>query len=40
MAAREGMRVREGSDVYLCKQKIDVMLYPPSQLAAHFDKEA
>ena len=40
MAAREGMRVREGNEVYECYQRIDVMLYPPSQLAAHFRKEA
>lgn len=38
MAASVGMKVREGSDTYICIQAIDVMLYPPSQLAAHFTK--
>ena len=40
MAASMGMRVREGDAVYVCKQAIDPLLYPPSQVAAHFDKEA
>lgn len=40
MAASVGMRVREGDAVYVCKQAIDPLLYPPSQVAAHFDKEA
>ena len=40
MAATVGMRVREGDAVYVCKQAIDPMLWPPSQVAAHFDKEA
>lgn len=39
MAARVGMRVREGDKVYTCIQSVDPMLYPPSALAAHF-KEA
>jgi len=40
MAASVGMRVREGGAVYVCKQAVDPLLYPPSQVAAHFDKEA
>ena len=36
MAADVGMKVREGDTVYECIQRIDDMLYPPSQLAAHF----
>ena len=39
MAATVGMRVREGDAVYVCKQAIDPMLWPPSQVAAHFDLE-
>ena len=39
MAAKEGMRVKEDEDVYVCYQALDPMLYPPSQLAAHFTKE-
>lgn len=39
MAATVGMRVREGGAVYVCKQAIDPMLWPPSQVAAHFDLE-
>ena len=40
MAASAGMRVREGDAVYICTRAIDPLLYPPSQVAAHFDKEA
>lgn len=40
MAASAGMRVREGDAVYVCTREIDPLLYPPSQVAAHFDKEA
>ena len=36
MAAKVGMKVREGGKVYECIQKINDMLFPPSQLAAHF----
>ena len=39
MAAVAGMRVREGDAVYVCTRAIDPLLYPPSQVAAHFDKE-
>lgn len=38
MRASEGMKVREGDVVYNCYNPIDVMLFPPSQLAAHFEK--
>lgn len=40
MAASAGMRVREGDAVYVCTREIDPLLYPPSQVAAHFDKES
>ena len=40
MAASAGMRVREGDAVYICTRAIDPLLYPPSQVAAHFDKES
>ena len=39
MAASAGMRVREGDAVYVCTREIDPLLYPPSQVAAHFTKE-
>ena len=39
MAASVGMRVREGDNVYVCTRAIDPLLYPPSQVAAHFAKE-
>lgn len=39
MASDVGMRVREGTDVYLCIQAYPVMTYPPSQVPAHFTKE-
>jgi hypothetical protein len=39
MGASAGMRVREGDVVYVCTQAIDPMLWPPSQVAAHFDLE-
>lgn len=39
MAASVGMRVREGDNVYVCTRDIDPLLYPPSQVAAHFSKE-
>lgn len=39
MAASAGMRVREGDAVYICTRAIDPLLYPPSQVAAHFTKE-
>ena len=39
MAASAGMRVREGDAVYVCMRAIDPLLYPPSQVAAHFTKE-
>ena len=37
MAANVGMKVREGDKVYVCIQAIDDMLWPPSQIAAHFN---
>ena len=39
MAANANMRVREGADIYVCMRAIDPLLYPPSQVAAHFTKE-
>ena len=39
MAANANMRVREGTDIYVCMRAIDPLLYPPSQVAAHFIKE-
>ena len=39
MAANANMRVREGTDIYVCMRAIDPLLYPPSQVAAHFTKE-
>lgn len=39
MAANANMRVREGADIYVCMRAIDPLLYPPSQVAAHFSKE-
>lgn len=36
MAASVGMKVREGETVYECYQAVDPMLWPPSQLSAHF----
>lgn len=39
MAASANMRVREGTDIYVCMRAIDPLLYPPSQVAAHFSKE-
>lgn len=39
MAANISMKVKEGEDVYTCIQTIDVMLWPPSQLPAHFTKD-
>ena len=39
MAAVAGMRVRENGETYVCMRAIDPLLYPPSQVAAHFTKE-
>ena len=39
MAAVAGMRVRENGETYVCTRDIDPLLYPPSQVAAHFSKE-
>ena len=39
MAANANMRVREGTDIYVCMRATDPLLYPPSQVAAHFTKE-
>ena len=39
MAAVAGMRVRENGETYVCTRDIDPLLYPPSQVAAHFTKE-
>lgn len=36
MAASVGMKVREADTVYECYQAVDPMLWPPSQLPAHF----
>ena len=38
MAAVAGMRVRENGETYVCTRDIDPLLYPPSQVAAHFNK--
>ena len=34
-----GMRVRENGETYVCTRDIDPLLYPPSQVTAHFAKE-
>lgn len=39
MAASVGMRVREVDNVYVCTRDIDPLVYPPSQVAAHFELE-
>ena len=39
MAAVAGMRVRENGETYGCTRDIDPLLYPPSQVTAHFNKE-
>ena len=39
MAATVGMRVRYDGVIYVCYQAIDDLLWPPSQVAAHFRKE-
>ena len=39
MAAVAGMRVRENGETYVCTRDINPLLYPPSQVAAHFTKE-
>lgn len=39
MAAVAGMRVRENGETYVCTRDIDPLLYPPTQVAAHFNKE-
>ena len=39
MAAVAGMRVRENGETYVCTRDIDPLLYPPSQVTAHFNKE-
>ena len=39
MAAVAGMCVRENGEIYVCTRDIDPLLYPPSQVAAHFNKE-
>ena len=36
-AAVAGMRVRENGETYVCTRDIDPLLYPPSQVAAHFN---
>ena len=38
-AAVAGMRVRENGETYVCTRDIDPLLYPPSQVTAHFTKE-
>ena len=37
--ARVRMRVRENGETYVCARDIDPLLYPPSQVTAHFTKE-
>lgn len=32
-----GARVRENGETYVCTRDIDPLLYPPSQVAAHFN---
>ena len=39
MAAVAGMRVRENGETSVCARDIDPLLYPPSQVTAHFAKE-
>ena len=39
MAAFVGMRVRENGVIYVCYNPIDDLLWPPSQVAAHFRQE-
>jgi hypothetical protein len=39
MAASVGMRVRDGDAVYACIQQIDLLIWPPSQVPAHFHIE-
>lgn len=36
MAAKVGMKVRDGGVVYECYQAIDPVLYPPASIPAHF----
>lgn len=36
MAAKVGMKVRDGGVVYECYQAIDPVLYPPTSIPAHF----
>ena len=38
-AAVAGMCVRENGETYVCTRDIDPLLYPPSQVTAHFTKE-
>ena len=38
MAAVAGMRVRENGETYVCTRDIDPLLYPPSQVTAHFTR--
>ena len=33
-----GMRVRKNGETYVCTRDIDPLLYPPSQVAAHFNR--
>ena len=33
-----GARVRENGEAYVCTRDIDPLLYPPSQVTAHFTK--
>jgi hypothetical protein len=40
MAASVGMRVREGDAIYVCYQDLPTMTWPPSQVPAHFTREA
>ena len=39
MSAKAGMRVRDQGVVYRCTSDCPDMLWPPSELAAHFEAE-
>lgn len=39
MAASVGMKVQDNGQIWICRQAIDPMLYPPENLPAHFIKE-
>lgn len=39
MRAEVGMKVRENGVIYVCIQAVDPLLFPPSQVPAHFEVE-